>query len=403
MTIAGDWNTPARAAVDSLGGIESSYDWASFISAYTSGRWDPLRTPDPPRPTVTSNSSSSDVSSATSSMYMSQSSFSSIDPFESSSQSHSPQQFGHVHSETEGGTGQMAGHSTKSQSALQPVFSTTAHRLRASVADLRPQRTSQPPLSSDNLPSSPSSSTEVVTAAATMRWAAARVNLAPLALPSPEHELTDPMRDHTTMIPGSQFSDLDRSVSYLAAHSPRKSPLASFWEGTKDVDKGHRLPTIQGSPTLDAQEPLSASTQYSVPLPASAPTEGSADIPKADYFGDTQALLQAAGKDAQRAFLHVAAPVAIPHPELGSLSVPASSPTSRSVLLTRQTSSPLPASTPLPPGGRATEGISVKAGKIPKEEQMFWEHGYLQPPCPPNESERQRALYKSVFHHNLDV
>jgi hypothetical protein len=182
--------------------------------------------------------------------------------------------------------------------------------------------------------------------------------------------------------------------------------LASFWEGTKDVDDGRRLPTIQGSPTLDPYEPLSFSSRdseslHSFPLPASAPTEGSADIPRVDYFGDAEPLLQAAEKDAQRAFLHVAAPVAVPHNDLGSLSVPLASPASRSVSLTRQTSSPLPTSTPLVPGGRTTEVASVKPGRTSKEEQSFLEHGYLHPPYPPNESERQRALYKSVINYSL--
>jgi hypothetical protein len=64
--------------------------------------------------------------------------------------------------------------------------------------------------------------------------------------------------------------------------------VVSFWEGTKDVDEGRRLPTIQGSPTLDPYEPLGLSSRdseslHSFPLPASAPPEGIADIPN---FGD---------------------------------------------------------------------------------------------------------------------
>ncbi|EDR06713.1 uncharacterized protein LACBIDRAFT_299832 [Laccaria bicolor S238N-H82] len=41
-----------------------------------------------------------------------------------------------------------------------------------------------------------------------MCWAAACVDISPLALPSPEHELTDPMHGVTASIPGSHSRSL---------------------------------------------------------------------------------------------------------------------------------------------------------------------------------------------------
>jgi len=384
--IIGDWDTTVDA-IGYAGGKEPNYDWATFISAYASGRWDPLRTPNPPRPSLIS--STSDLSTSTGSSLMSSpSSPSSYTSAATSEPSHS-QSFTHLSRIGEVGSEKfLDGFPTKSSSSIvksQVVAPTNiypSHRLRASLADLRSQRA---PVSSSN--------PEVVTAAATMRWAAARVNLAPLALPSPEHELTDPMRDYTTSIPGTHFPDSNRNSKEVTSNSLRRSQLASFWEGTQDVDVRSRLSTIEGSPLLAPSDspPLTFNAQFLLPLPASAPTERAPDIPPGDYFGDAEKA-QESNNEAQRALVQVAEP----HAEMRVLSVPVPP---RTAILTRQTSSPLPITTPresVPPGGRSKrESTNVlKAGRAAKEEQVFAELGYLPPPNPPDESERRRALYK---------
>ncbi|EIW57385.1 uncharacterized protein TRAVEDRAFT_48424 [Trametes versicolor FP-101664 SS1] len=91
--------------------------------------------------------------------------------------------------------------------------------------------------------------------AAAMRLAAARLSVAPLALPSPEHELTDPMRGFTATIPGSHPHELFPRVDtpLLSPNTIRKTRLSSFWQGTQDVEDapahpGTSLATIQASP-----------------------------------------------------------------------------------------------------------------------------------------------------------
>jgi len=166
-------------------------------------------------------------------------------------------------------------------------------------------------------------SPEATAAAATMRWAAARVNLSPLALPSPEHELTDPMRGVHAAIPGS----------HPAASSPPAHPstpgmsrirVGSFWEGTQDVEDESTVPSLPGSlprtplRIISEREP----PQASVPLQRSyspEPTE------EGDYFTADYANHR---RDSG-------------HLELTVCTAP---PLPRRICLTRQTSSPLPES-----------------------------------------------------------
>lgn len=279
-----------------------------------------------------------------------------------------------------------------------------SHLLRSSFPDLR---SSNPNISCSASPDSghsgSSSSPEVTAAAATMRWAAARVNLSPLALPSPEHELTDPMRGITATIPGSHAADVSPYSELLTPGGTRKTRLASFWRGTQDIEERSRLSTIAGSPSStppDPAAPVPVSVSLPVP-PASVPVLRAPDAPTDDYFGETDSFAEEYGsasissstsRDSPQGILRAVAPLA----EMGTVSVPA---LPRRICLTRQTSSPLPASSsrePRLPGGRvASESItSVKAGRAAKEEQMFAELGYLAPPNPPDELERRRALYK---------
>lgn len=288
-----------------------------------------------------------------------------------------------------------------------PPASLIGRRFRKSFNDLRQTTGHTMQLSLDGAQSL-NMAPDVTTAAATMRWAAARVNISPLALPSPEHELTDPMRGVHAAIPGVHAPECSPPLNPGTPGNNRKTRLGSFWEGTQDVgDDVERLSTIQGSgpaspvrstpdgnPFVDsAPAPLP-----SAPLPRQSPVE-----PEEDYFtasssrantmdSDFRPTLDVPGvwqefvnvqRDSEALDINVANTPALP----------------RRICLTRQTSSPLPisiASERKLPGGRSiSETVSsYKIGRAAKEEQMFSELGYLAPPNPSDELERRRALYK---------
>lgn len=260
-----------------------------------------------------------------------------------------------------------------------------------------------------------------------MRWAAARVDISPLALPSPEHELTDPMRGVMAAVPGAHLPDANFQHDHpLTPGGTRKPRLTDFWHGTTDVDSNGvshtigpsvgstRLVPIAGSPADSAttgtppnkdsglsppngEAVPSALSHISIPPPASAPAadtyHSTTELIPEDYFGDVN--IEGSTSETSPP-VPVVVRSANPITEMGTMSVPA---LPRRVCLTRQSSSPLPVSSPREPrypGGRvASETItSVKAGRAAKEEQMFGELGYLAPPNPPDELERRRALYK---------
>jgi len=313
---------------------EYDYDWATFMTAYAAGRWDPGRMPKNPtradrRPIPLVNKA-------------------------------------------------------KRPGMPLKLPATTVQTLRNSFSAHSPNTncTANPDVLVT--PSNP----ELTTAAATMRWAAARVNLAPLALPSPEHELTDPMRGVTATIPRSHH-DAYRSTGPTTPGGTRKMRLASFWEGTQDVDDIRRggLPTIEDNPSENAQDP--DLVRPPLPFAASAPLVHNTEESFGDYFSGADAShLQP--QDSPSIILGSTSPLAVE-----TTSVPA---LPRRVCLARQVSSPLPESTKL---ARHTPGRSVLDGKVPsrvsraaKEEQMFADLGYLAPPNPPDEWERRRALSK---------
>ncbi|KAL5526390.1 hypothetical protein ACEPAF_8113 [Sanghuangporus sanghuang] len=72
------------------------------------------------------------------------------------------------------------------------------------------------------MPSGPTTP-DLTTAAATMRWAASsHPSLAPLAIPSPEHELTDPMRGMTVSMPVDEMNDTEEEGSSDNGNGSRK-------------------------------------------------------------------------------------------------------------------------------------------------------------------------------------
>lgn len=289
------------------------------------------------------------------------------------------------------------------------------HRMRSSFS------TSSAPMSSPGGSSGVSSSGhpngEMQTTVATLRWAAARVDISPLALPSPEHELTDPMRGVMATVPGSHPSSDDLGYDYPATPGGTRKPrLPSFWHGTTDVYKDV-LPSSDPGPTttsdtLDVStdvhnqlksRPASLPASFASPPripPASAPMPDayhSNELTPIDYFGSSPPI----DPSSPRVPTQVLAPVVPGVTHLQSqgkvvMTVPA---LPRRVCLTRQTSSPLPVSAPFEPRDSRVPSetiANIKMGRAAKEEQMFAELEYLAPPNPPDELERRRALYKCV-------
>ncbi|KAH8100919.1 Fph type histidine kinase [Cristinia sonorae] len=457
---------------------QADYDWATFINAYALGRWDPLRTPHPPRshlqpplpvrsvlpmtPEYVSKESyieSSPEGLTEDLAYKDYAYYAPIpdgDPpftgsFDPVIQS-APPQF-HTPSALAAGASapSLAPQSPHASNVLpdsrlsrlterrmhNPLnVGPFAHRLRNSVADLRASSTSS---ASSTVPGSESmrplnQSTEMTTSAAAIRWAAAHVSVAPLALPSPEHELTDPMRGVTATIPGSHPQDMFLAAGPegipLSPNGNRKSRLSSFWQGTQDVE--YKLPAIQASPPeiaganndmqsfngeseqKSARSSSPTGSSASIPFigvalaPATAPVRFSSDQEDDDYFGSIdmtmsdsivslpQPLPSHPSSSASNALLRQSASGPPFHTD--PVTVPA---LPRRICLTRQTSAPLPT---LPTGlferrlksarPMTEKPVPSLASRAVKEEQMFQELGYLAPPNPPDELERRRALYK---------
>lgn len=294
-----------------------------------------------------------------------------------------------------------------------PQVSLIGRRFRKSFNDLRQTSGHTLQLSLDgtqNLALAP----DATTTAATMRWAAARVNISPLALPSPEHELTDPMRGVHAVIPGAHAPEYSPPLNPGTPGNNRKTRLGSFWEGTQDVgDDIDRLSTIQASnpvsPTRstlggDARSPVDPAWNTLIP-PASAPLprQSPDEHPEEDYFTASSSRANTVDIDPRatsdvpsvwQEYVNVQR-----DNEPLSIDVSTTPALPRRICLTRQTSSPLPISYTSErrfPGVRSVSETvsSYRIGRAVKEEQMFLELGYLAPPNPRDELERRRALYK---------
>jgi hypothetical protein len=400
---------------------QSDCDWATFMIAYASGRWDPLRTPNPPRSLFTFSSGYLSISVPPTAE--------TLDPSNPGGQvdslrrvpGDSPQTHSTLQNTRVLATEDVPNleNSLSGTSTLSVPPSTNKFRAPAPAKILLPAyrmrnsySTSAAPSPGSNTvgPTPPAhSNQELQTVVATMRWAAARVDISPLALPSPEHELTDPMRGVTATVPGSYPQENNQPDHPPTPGTIRKS--RSFWHGTTDVENGSSKPnvssphlaTIEASPEVDTRPETTVNRQLETaaaiatpllnhqcvhPQTATAPctsswtltTQSSTGPPNPpDYFGT--------------------------HPEQqeGSVGIMSAPALPRQAPLTRQTSSPLPAfpsRDPIISGGRVVPDPS-RTGRATKEEQMFAELGYLPPPNPPDELERRRALYKcdSSFRH----
>ncbi|KAK2460915.1 hypothetical protein APHAL10511_007385 [Amanita phalloides] len=391
----------------------TEHDWSSFITAYALGRWDPHRSPSPPRSLHSLRNR----------------------PWRQPPFSEPPT--AHYYSET-----------ISEQSASRPitlnVFPDLVDGAPSSSSSNLPSSSNFPfPRSRNSFSNSPLSipatdmaassysNTEVQTTVATMRWAAARVDISPLALPSPEHELTDPMRGITAAIPGSHPEINIQSDCPTTPSSSRKSRLGSFWEGTTDVDGEEvtcasqpRLVPILHTPSdeqvinglkfaFNRVPPTASSDLLSLPaaytdrelgLIAGDYSEKMSVSPQEEFFSSDPAV-----HDSEYQISQQPPPLSPPLLSSRPSSEVVTPDAPRRMFLARQSSSPLPASLPheirLSGGRVALEGISPgKSARGVREEQMYAELGYLPPPYPPDELERRRALYKfNIWHTGPDV
>ena len=387
--------------------LEPTYEWSTFIKAYAAGKWDPQKTPKFPRSTMSHTTNQPNQALQCGSAVQGMSSTIEFHPTQSVDGYASTQpmiDIRHKLSQTTSNPTTLPPSSTPTPPksfildprTLKPERAQSlnvngSHRLRESFAGLRLSSGS----SSLNLGDHPHQplDPDVLASAATIRWAGARISVAPLALPSPEHELTDPMRGVNAAIPGVHPAHgLPGSLTPEregGLMSPGRRPrLASFWEGTVE----QALPVVDGSPSTEPA-PLeemehsviddSSSASLSVVPPASAPLMASVGSETGDYFGDACLPMTSSVSEL---------------PTIDSISsVPA---VTRRICLTRQTSSPLPAfSDRTFRHHRTVRSSSESSGFGPrsvKEESMFYELGYLAAPNPPDEIERRRALYRYV-------
>ena len=384
--------------------LEPTYDWSTFIKAYATGKWDPQKTPQFPRSALSHPTHQSKQTSPCGPIVQVTTSTPDLQPVDEGTPTQPPIDPHSKFTQTPPNSTTPPPPSTSPPSKppiidpraskperAQSLDVNVSHRLRKSFADLR-LSSANSSLNLDNHPHQPMNP-DVLATAATIRWAGARISVAPLALPSPEHELTDPMRGVNAAIPGVHpahgFSGPLTPEREAGLVSPGRRPrLASFWEGTVE----QALPTVEGSPSTeympmeDAETTTTedgSSVSLSVIPPASAPLMASVGSETGDYFGDASP------------------PPISSTSELHSIDSVSSVPAvTRRICLTRQTSSPLPAfSDRTFRHHRTVRSSSENSGLGPrsvKEESMFYELGYLVAPNPPDEIERRRALYRYV-------
>lgn len=361
----------------------ADYNWATFMSAYASGQWNPHRSPKPPR----------------SVLQLSLRTIKIISPESPDLPSLASQPVDPPH--------------TASDSLM-------GRRFRKSLNDLRlPNAGHTMHLSLDGTQGM-NLSPDATTAAATMRVAAVRVNISPLALPSPEHELTDPMRGVHAAIPGSHPPNGSPPIHQGTPSNVRKTRLGSFWEGTQDVDEDvGTLSTISASSPdspfkseADGVASVVSSADHTplcfLPSSATAPISRSLDAhTEEDYFSvySTRAnSLETPPRGLISDITSHSQPYGNLHRDIEPTTDPNISTAPalpRRICLTRQTSSPLPNASfrdRILPGCRSVSDTisNYHIARAAKEEQMFLELGYLAPPNPPDELERRRALHKYV-------
>ncbi|KAF8525817.1 Fph type histidine kinase [Hysterangium stoloniferum] len=490
---------------------EEECDWSSFVHAYAAGKWDPRMTPNPPkgsrsetdrseelrsstlpqtglhvignrkRNTVATSSSSitSNFSPGTTKSGSDKSPCSTSTAASSCSSAHSTPDAGSTSESTSRGWSHMSLKSRR-QMIQQGSGESPPHGNNSSSPF--PQLTMPLPSRSFLSRSMSDSSTAVSStpcddsvrtdvhhdfqaAAATMRLAGDGVDVRPLALPSPEIELTDPFRGHMTSLSRPSWTRegksnemdlklLSDSSSNNQGPGHRKTRLNSFWNvlgdvmGTSPSNEGGgsplantkiveragcspNLPTISASPLVtpeDSEVAIAsnlAPTDYLSPdiPPAPAPIPGGvSEASGGDYFAH-KGLKIAVEKPlfsspptvpegVQMHAEHISAVSPVLYPSVFESNPPSSSSTVSLRPSLNRTESEFAVSqiTPLSdqedsPMLHAQSDIQrpYRSSKV-REEFEFYQRGYLVPPAPLNEWERQKALYKfNIVHTTKDA
>jgi len=217
------------------------------------------------------------------------------------------------------------------------------------------------------------------------------------------------MRGVTATVPGSR-PDPHHRPGTMATLSSHKQRPGSFWDGTTDVEEAHDGTRHTATTPLTSFTPA-APECYTGAYPGHCPMSPVlCDSSTMETLRAASALLEKTFRNGGLDSADYPSPATassgtaqVPFPTAGdqgtlsmtpeTLSAPA---VPRKVCLTRQTSSPLPISSPRKPAcTTATEGVSsTKAARAVREEQMFADLGFLAPPNSPEELERRRALHK---------
>ncbi|KAJ4480084.1 atypical/HisK protein kinase [Lentinula aciculospora] len=425
-----------------------TYDWTVFTSAYASGRWDPHRTPNPPSGLGNSSIRIQGASPMNMTLGSKQEDDENNDaeqnrtptaqtPSVTSSQNVSPTvPLAITPSTITPSITKLSTFSRAPTYGYPPVAPASATAAHFPSSQLPTQFHSNSPVhaSSSRLHDFPNAPT---LNAATLRLAGTHVNIAPLALPSPEHELTDPMRtagalgrNFMVTVPGGRWlenSDSTNSLVTTPGGTTRRirisQELKKFWKGTRDVDgplgtynevdnELHRLTIDDARFTSSPQLTLLSSTSKLRETGESnaAPTSISIPAPSLSAYtfpypyDRTQMVTHPTGAmsvpaTTNGASNHTETITAIENPTDSDSSIEGQP--VRRVTLMRQSSAPLPVA-----HGTLSSSVSIEAfgalinvGQSPsmraaKEEHMFRELGYLPAPNPPDELERRRALYK---------
>ncbi|OCF38511.1 two-component system sensor protein [Kwoniella heveanensis CBS 569] len=376
----------------------ASMDWQTFAHAYAHGLFDPNKIPNPPSSGETPSGGVHSAHSSPGKRY------SSTLPAPSNSAGTDTSSSGYS-SKSSGGSTMTSVSSAPSTSAssAQPgsMAAAMAARKKAYEMEHLPDRAHvqmDGGLRPDKL-SLPSYSL----AAATVRMASSgfrESDFAPLAMPSPERELLDPLasvvspdsastlRDSASSDPGSSRFPLHRSMSSAV---------------TNNAFNNLRLPTIQASPVSTPNEPHGKGKVVTMEgvksphrahlglvnsriPPASAPLEKTVEAEvTTDYFGNASPRAAAAATPASST-----STADSPTPRLSS-SLPDSSKTPDPVK---------PKNTPPRHSSETLPSLAYPQDIGP----LFDKLGWLPAPVPPDEIARRRALYRfNILHTAADL
>ncbi|AAW40853.2 two-component sensor molecule, putative [Cryptococcus deneoformans JEC21] len=374
----------------------ASMNWSTFAQAYAHGLFDPNRVPNPPTP----NETPTEFQSARSSPGQKYSSLPLNHKYSMPTVPHnrsgsSSENYSSKSSKDSVSTNASSAPSTSSASAsgkqMSMAASLAARKKAYELENIR-SKPSGLALNTDKL-SLPSYSL----AAATVRMASTSIlnDLAPLSMPSPERELTDPLasvvsfdssstkKDSARSDPGSSRFPLHHSVS--SAANPYTSSL--------------RLPTIQASPVTtplegphrpkgkDRSPPRARHGIVNSRIPsASAPLEKTAEAESStDYFG--------------------AVAVAAVSPQETDSSSTATDPTPTGPSLELRKTTPLRSNSVVPEPSPRQQKDPLPPLVTPSDlNRIYDQYGWLPAPLPPDEAARRRALYRfSILHSAPDI